>query len=51
MLYVRVPEALKEALADYAERGGLKLTGVAVELLEQGLQASVGEGSRAELGR
>jgi hypothetical protein len=49
VLYLRVPEALKETLADYAARRGLSQTRAAVELLEQGLQARVGERSRAEL--
>jgi len=49
VLYTRVPEALKQALQAHAAGRGLTQTRAIVELLEQGLQASRDERSRAEL--
>ncbi len=49
VLYVRLPEALKQALAEHAARRGLSQTRAAVALLEQGLEAAAGEHSFAEL--
>jgi hypothetical protein len=40
VLYARVPDALKQALAACAHERGLSLTAAAVALLEQGLDAS-----------
>jgi hypothetical protein len=49
VLYTRVPEALKKTLANYAASRGLSQTRAVVELLEQGLEASGGERSLADL--
>ena len=49
VLYVRLPEALKDALSAHAASRGLSQTRAAVELLEQGLQGSGAERSLAEL--
>jgi len=49
VLYTRVPEALKQALAAHAAGRGLSQTRAAVELLEQGLVASRDERSFAKL--
>lgn len=49
VLYTRVPEALKQALADHAASRRLSQTRAVVELLEQGLGASECERSLAEL--
>jgi hypothetical protein len=49
VLYTRVPEALKQALAAHAVGRGLSQTRAIVELLEQGLAGSADERSLAEL--
>jgi hypothetical protein len=49
VLYVRVPEDLKQALSKHAAGRGLTQTRAVMELLEQGLQASGEERSLAEL--
>lgn len=45
-LFVRVPDALKQALAARAREGGLSLTAAAVALLERGLDTSEEERAR-----
>jgi len=49
VLYTRVPDQLKQALAAHAASRGLSQTRAIVELLEQGLAASTDERSLAEL--
>jgi hypothetical protein len=46
VLYTRLPDALKQALAAHARERGLSLTAAAVALLERGLDASEGERER-----
>jgi hypothetical protein len=46
VVYARVPDSLKLALEARARERGLTLTGVVVELLERGLEATGDEGSR-----
>jgi len=49
VLYIRVPEALKQALVAHAEGRGLSQTRALAELLELGLAGSAEERSLAEL--
>jgi hypothetical protein len=50
VVYARVPDSLKQALATRATERGLSLTAAAVALLEQGLDASEEERARKREG-
>ena len=49
VLYTRLPEPLKQALAAHAAARALSLSGAVAELLEQALAASSAQPTRAEL--
>jgi hypothetical protein len=49
VLYIRLPDALKQAFEEHAATRGLSQTRAAVALLEQGLEAAADEHSSAEL--
>ena len=51
VVYARVPDALKQALAAHAHERGLSLTRAVVELVERGLEAIAAEQSVPELER